>query len=41
LSLRETVLERADLIEVIHCGRPATGTIPEMPPLPGPGEQAA
>jgi hypothetical protein len=41
LSLRETVLERADLIEVIRCGRPATGTIPEMPPLPGPGEQAA
>jgi len=24
LSLRETVLERADLIEVIRCGRPAT-----------------
>jgi mono/diheme cytochrome c family protein len=25
LSLRETALERADLIEVIRCGRPATG----------------
>jgi hypothetical protein len=25
LSLRETTLERADLIEVIRCGRPATG----------------
>jgi mono/diheme cytochrome c family protein len=41
LSLRETTLERADLIEVIRCGRPATRIIPEMPPLPGPGEQAA
>jgi mono/diheme cytochrome c family protein len=25
LSLRETTLERAELIEVIRCGRPATG----------------
>jgi mono/diheme cytochrome c family protein len=25
LSLRDTALERADLIEVIRCGRPATG----------------
>jgi mono/diheme cytochrome c family protein len=25
LSLRETTLERVDLIEVIRCGRPATG----------------
>jgi hypothetical protein len=41
LSLRETMLDRADLIEMVRCGRPATGTIPEMPPLPEPGEHAA
>ena len=28
LSLRETTLERVDLIEVIRCGRPATASSP-------------